>query len=81
MNLKSLLVTCAAFGRVFTKIAISATVGYGGMVGSDHELATEAGIKILNQGGNAADAALAVQWVLNVVASFNWHWWLFYCLL
>eukprot|EP01084_Bolivina_argentea_P286677 491808_1 len=43
------------------------TVGYDGMVASPHFLATEAGIKILKQGGTAADAAVAVQMVLNVV--------------
>lgn len=50
--------------------ARSSTVGYGGMVASDHYLATQAGIDILKKGGNAADAALAVQWTLNVVRPF-----------
>ena len=45
----------------------SDTIGYGGMVGSAHYLATEAGLKVLRNGGNAADAAIAVQMALNVV--------------
>ncbi|ETO36007.1 gamma-glutamyltransferase [Reticulomyxa filosa] len=37
------------------------------MVSSEHYLATQAGIKVLENGGNAADAAVAVQMTLNVV--------------
>ncbi len=37
------------------------------MVVSAHRLATEAGYKILQKGGNAVDAAIATQLVLNVV--------------
>ena len=36
-------------------------------MGSAHHLATEAGLKVLRNGGNAADAAIAVQMALNVV--------------
>mmetsp|Transcript_11887 Transcript_11887/g.17936 ORF Transcript_11887/g.17936 Transcript_11887/m.17936 type:complete len:695 (+) Transcript_11887:76-2160(+) len=43
------------------------TVGYGGMVASSHFLASQAGRRVLLAGGNAAEAALAVQLVLNVV--------------
>lgn len=43
------------------------TVGKGGMVAAANNLASQAGVEILKAGGNAADAALAVQWVLNVV--------------
>lgn len=42
-------------------------MGYGGMAASEHYLATQAGIDMLKNGGNAADAALAMQLVLNQV--------------
>jgi gamma-glutamyltranspeptidase len=43
------------------------TYGRNGMVCAGHPLASQAGMRILQQGGNAADAALAVAAALNVV--------------
>ncbi|MFS8513539.1 MAG: gamma-glutamyltransferase, partial [Planifilum fulgidum] len=43
------------------------TVGKEGMVVTAHPLATEVGADVLRQGGNAVDAAVAIQFVLNVV--------------
>lgn len=40
--------------------------GTGGAVSSANPLATAAGIEVLQSGGNAIDALLAVQWVLSV---------------
>ena len=44
----------------------SPVLGRRGMVASSQPLATEAGLQILRQGGNAADAAVATAAALNV---------------
>ena len=39
----------------------------GGMVSTAHGLATQVGVDVLEEGGNAIDAAIAIQFALNVV--------------
>lgn len=45
---------------------ISAARGTEAMVVTAHPLATQEAVKILESGGNAVDAAVAAQWILNV---------------
>src|SRR6185503_5782301 len=51
----------------FAKAARPVIMGQNGMVSSGHQLASLAGVKILQQGGNAVDAALATAFVSSVV--------------
>jgi gamma-glutamyltranspeptidase / glutathione hydrolase len=51
----------------FTKAARPVIMGQNGMVSSGHQLASQAGVNVLREGGNAVDAALAAAFVMAVV--------------
>jgi len=51
-----------------TTLAHAGTLADSAMVVSAHPLATAVGVQVLREGGNAADAAVAVHWALAVVA-------------
>ena len=54
-------------GPATTNTAISPALGTNGMVSSAHPLATRAGLEVMEDGGNAFDAAVSVAAALNVV--------------
>lgn len=51
----------------FTKAARPVIMGQNGMISCGHQLASQAGVNILRDGGNAVDAALAAAFVMAVV--------------
>jgi gamma-glutamyltranspeptidase / glutathione hydrolase len=67
LTLSLVLATFLLASQALSQSYDTATEAETGMVASVHRLASEAALEVLQQGGNAVDAAAVVQFVLNVV--------------
>ena len=68
MQYLSTLLALTVFSGSVVAMPSAPMIGRAGMVSTDHKAASEAGAKMLSQGGDAADAAVAAALMLGVVS-------------